>query len=205
MKRAPLSILAATLMSAATLLSTEARAADSGGQFAVEGIGGNTCESFVAAKSKSSKAYWMFLGWLDGYMTGINQYAPETYDITPWQSQNLLAALFEKFCARNPGANFFAVANKMVVELRDDRLRESSAPIVAAVGERSIGVYRETLRRVQVRLEEGGHYRGKVDGLFGPQTQRALESYQKQVGLTVTGLPDQATLFKLLSPSAARN
>ena len=205
MRRALLSILAATLISTATFMSTEARAADSGGQFAVEGIGGSTCESFVAAKSESSDAYWMFLGWLDGYMTGINQYAPETYDITPWQSQNLLAALFEKFCARNPGANFFAVANKMVVELRDDRLRESSAAIVAAVGERTIGLYRETLRRVQVRLEEGGHYQGEVDGLFGPKTRRALESYQKQVGLTVTGLPDQATLFRLLSPSAARN
>ena len=105
MRRALLSILAATLISTATFMSTEARAADSGGQFAVEGIGGSTCESFVAAKSESSDAYWMFLGWLDGYMTGIKQYAPETYDITPWQSQNLLAALFEKFCARDPGGN----------------------------------------------------------------------------------------------------
>ncbi len=205
MSRALLPILAATLMSAATLMPIEARGADPGGQFAVEGIGGSTCESFVATKSESSNAYWMFLGWLDGYMTGINQYSPETYDITPWQSQNLLSVLFEKFCARNPGATFFAVANKMIVELRDDRLRESSAPVVAAVGERSIGVYREILRRVQVLLKEDGHYRGKVDGLFGPNTRRALESYQKQVGLTVTGLPDQATLFKLLSPSAARN
>ncbi len=190
---------------AATLISLEARAADSGGQFAVEGIGGSTCESFVTAKSESSDAYWMFLGWLDGYMTGINQYAPETYDITPWQTQKLLAALFEKFCATNPGAKFFAVANRMIVELRDDRLRESSTPIVAKVGERTIGVYREILRRVQVLLKEGGHYKGEVDGLFGPNTQRALESYQKQAGLTVTGLPGQATLFKLLSPSAARN
>ena len=199
MRRALLSFLAATLM------SLEARAADSGGQFAVEGIGGSTCESFVTAKSESSDAYWMFLGWLDGYMTGINQYAPETYDITPWQSQNLLAALFEKFCATNPGANFFAVANKMIAELRNDRLRESSVLVVAKVGERSIGVYRETLRRAQVQLKEGGHYQGEVDGLFGPNTQRALESYQKRVGLTVTGLPDQATLLKLLRPSAARN
>ncbi len=205
MRRALLSILAATLMLATTLMPIETRAADSGGQFAVEGIGRSTCESFVAAKSKSLDAYWMFLGWLDGYMTGVNQYSPETYDITPWQSQNLLAALFEKFCARNPGANFFAVANKMVVELRGDRLRESSTPVVAAVGERNIGIYRETLRRVQVVLREGGHYQGGVDGLFGPNTRRALESYQKQVGLTVTGLPDQATLFKLLSPSTARN
>ncbi len=199
MRRALLSFLAATLM------SLEARAADSGGQFAVEGIGGSTCESFVTAKSESSDAYWMFLGWLDGYMTGINQYSPETYDITPWQSQNLLAALFEKFCATNPGANFFAVANKMIAELRNDRLRESSVLVVAKVGERSIGVYRETLRRAQVQLKEGGHYQGEVDGLFGPNTQRALESYQKRVGLTVTGLPDQATLLKLLRPSAARN
>ncbi len=199
MRLALLSFLAAVFM------SLEARAADSGGQFAVEGIGASTCKGFVTAKSESSDAYWMFLGWLDGYMTGINQYSPETYDITPWQSSNLLAALFEKFCTKNAGANFFAVANRMIVELRDDRLRESSAPVVVKVGERTIGVYRETLRRVQVLLKEGGHYMGEVDGLFGPNTQRALESYQKRAALTVTGLPDQATLFKLLSPSAARN
>ncbi len=199
MRRALLSFLAAALM----LL--EARAADTGGQFAVEGVGRSTCEGFITAKSESSDAYWMFLGWLDGYMTGINQYSPETYDITPWQSQNLVAALIERFCETNPEANFFAVANGMIVELRDDRLRESSAPVVAKVGERTIGVYREILRRVQVLLKEGGHYKGEVDGLFGPKTRRALESYQKRVGLTVTGLPDQATLFKLLSPSAARN
>ena len=76
---------------------------------------------------------------------------------------------------------------------------------MAAVGERTIRIYRETLRRVQVLIEKGGHYQGEIDGLFGPNTQRALESYQKQVGLTVSGLPDQATLFKLLSLSAARN
>ncbi len=199
MRRALLSFLAATL------ISLEARAADTGGQFAVEGVGRSTCEGFITAKSESSDAYWMFLGWLDGYITGINQYLPETYDITPWQSQNLVAALIERFGETNPEANFFAVANGMIVELRDDRLRESSAPVVAKVGERSIGVYRETLRRAQVQLKEGGHYQGEVDGLFGPNTQRALESYQKRVGLTVTGLPDQATLLKLLRPSAARN
>ena len=196
MRRALLSFLAATL------ISLEARAADTGGQFAVEGVARSTCEGFITAKSESSDAYWMFLGWLDGYITGINQYLPETYDITPWQSQNLVAALIERFCETNPEANFFAVANGMIVELRDDRLRESSAPVVAKVGEHSIGVYRETLRRVQALLKEGGHYEGEADGLFGPNTQRALESYQKQNGLTVTGLPDQVTLFKLLLPGA---
>ena len=193
MRRALLSFLAAALM------SLEARAADTGGQFVVEGVGRSTCEGFITAKSESSDAYWMFLGWLDGYMTGINQYSPETYDITPWQSQSLVAAVFERFCAKNPEANFFTVANRIIVELRDDRLRESSAPVVAKAGERSIGIYRETLRRVQALLKEGGHYKGEADGLFGPNTQRALESYQKQSGLTVTGLPDQVTLFKLLT------
>ena len=42
----------------------------------------------------------------------------------------------------------------------------------------------------------------RIPGIFGPNTQRALESYQKQNGLTVTGLPDQVTLFKLLLPGA---
>jgi peptidoglycan hydrolase-like protein with peptidoglycan-binding domain len=93
----------------------------------------------------------------------------------------------------------------MIVELRADQLRETSNPVVAAVGESTFGVYRETLRQVQVLLEEGGRYKSKIDGLCSPNIQRALESYQKQVGLTLTSLPDQATLFKPLSPSAALN
>ena len=178
---------------------------DTGGQFAVEGIGARNCEGFVTAKAEASKAYWMYLGWFDGYLTGLNQYAPETYDITPWQSQNLLVALIENFCAKNPAASFFAVANRMAVELRDDRLRESSAPIAATVGDRTVQVYRETLRRLQGQLKNAGFYEGTVDGLYGPNTQRALKAYQKSSDLPVTGLPDQATLFKLLNPSAARN
>ncbi|HIP79426.1 MAG TPA: peptidoglycan-binding protein, partial [Kiloniellaceae bacterium] len=37
-----------------------------------------------------------------------------------------------------------------------------------------------------------------VDGLYGGNTRRALEAFQQSEALPVTGLPDAATVAKLL-------
>jgi peptidoglycan hydrolase-like protein with peptidoglycan-binding domain len=43
-----------------------------------------------------------------------------------------------------------------------------------------------------------GYTVGVVDGLYGQNTRRALESFQGDQQLTVTGLPDPETRAKLL-------
>jgi hypothetical protein len=47
------------------------------------------------------------------------------------------------------------------------------------------------IRSVQVALRRLGIYSGQVDGILGPETQRAVEDYQVQNKLPVTGQPDQ--------------
>ena len=47
------------------------------------------------------------------------------------------------------------------------------------------------IRSVQAALRRLGIYSGQVDGILGPDTQRAIESYQVQNKLPVTGQPDQ--------------
>jgi peptidoglycan hydrolase-like protein with peptidoglycan-binding domain len=53
------------------------------------------------------------------------------------------------------------------------------------------------IRSVQAALRRLGIYSGQVDGILGPETRRAVEDYQVQNQLPVTGQPDQ-TLNALL-------
>jgi peptidoglycan hydrolase-like protein with peptidoglycan-binding domain len=56
--------------------------------------------------------------------------------------------------------------------------------------------------RVQERLRQLGAYAGRVDGVWGPDSQAALERFQQSRGLQVTGQLSQATVSTLgLSPA----
>jgi hypothetical protein len=44
-----------------------------------------------------------------------------------------------------------------------------------------------TVAGAQERLAQEGYYRGEIDGVLGPQTRRAIATYQRNHGLTVTG------------------
>jgi hypothetical protein len=47
------------------------------------------------------------------------------------------------------------------------------------------------IRTVQAALRRLGIYSGQVDGILGPDTKRAVEDYQVENKLPVTGQPDQ--------------
>jgi hypothetical protein len=49
----------------------------------------------------------------------------------------------------------------------------------------------DEIRSVQAALQRLGVYSGQVDGILGPDTQRAVEDYQVENKLPVTGQPDQ--------------
>lgn len=53
----------------------------------------------------------------------------------------------------------------------------------------------ETVRHIQHALKQTYHYHGALDGVFGPQTRRAVASYQHAKGLAV----DSMTLETLRS------
>lgn len=50
---------------------------------------------------------------------------------------------------------------------------------------------------VQTELARDGYYRGAIDGVFGPDTARAIRAYRRAKGLPVTGQIDR-TLLKSL-------
>lgn len=44
------------------------------------------------------------------------------------------------------------------------------------------------VRQIQSALKAENHYHGAIDGIHGPQTRRAVQSYQRANGLSVGGL-----------------
>ena len=53
------------------------------------------------------------------------------------------------------------------------------------------------LTQVQERLRQVGAYNGRADGIWGPDSQSALERFQQSRGLQVTGQLNQATAATL--------
>jgi hypothetical protein len=57
---------------------------------------------------------------------------------------------------------------------------------------------RNDVRHVQAKLRSEGLYRGRIDGLMGPETHQALRGYQQRNGLQTTARLDRDTLNSLL-------
>jgi peptidoglycan hydrolase-like protein with peptidoglycan-binding domain len=52
---------------------------------------------------------------------------------------------------------------------------------------------RNDVKKMQESLRIRGHYRGKVDGVFGLRTQASIRAYQKVQNLPITGQVDART------------
>lgn len=197
MRRLALALLAVPLIAG---LSGASRAADGEGNFAVDGIGTWTCQKFAEERAAQSNYYFMFGGWVDGYLTAINAYSPETYDLTPWETTDLLMALIERNCKERPDQQFIGMVIALAQKLKDTRLASPSPVIDATANGQSVKLYQDTMMKVQQALAAAGFYSGTVDGQFGPMSQQAIEAFQSARKLQVTGLPDQITLLALLRP-----
>ncbi len=175
-----------------------ARAADADGRFVVKGAALTTCEQFTKARAERSQLLYLYAAWLEGYLSALNERTPETYDLVAFESTELLVALLDSNCKQRPREPFFNVVRALVRALHPQRVTRQTPLVEARVGERSVRLYAEVLRRVQERLAALGLYKGAPDGKFGPATRKALETWQKENGLEPTGLPDQLTVLRIL-------
>jgi len=77
---------------------------------------------------------------------------------------------------------------------------DSNEPGVAAF------VIKNEITKMQGILRDKGHYRGKVDGVFGLRTRASIRAYQKAENLPVTGQVDRRTADGLgLRPESSWN
>lgn len=57
----------------------------------------------------------------------------------------------------------------------------------------SIHWNRQNIEKAQKELSDKGYYKGKIDGVMGPQTHSAIREYQKEQGVAATGRLDSQT------------
>lgn len=60
-----------------------------------------------------------------------------------------------------------------------------------------LGISPDDLREIQTRLNQSGYDVGKVDGILGSGTQRAIQAFEHRAGLLADGFPDQKLLVAL--------
>lgn len=179
-------------------LGSFASAADKDGLFSIRGAGLLTCQTFVHERAEASDAYVMIGGWLDGYVTAVNELSLETFDVVPYVSTELLTVLINRHCQDNPADLVFAVTNTLLARLFDDRLKTSSPYVDIRVDLDQTRLYKDTVWRIQSLLAAKGLLAAEATGEWSLATQDALAEYQKSVGLNGTGFPDQTTLWNLL-------
>lgn len=190
--------LVCLLTSGLFLFSAHLYAADDSGQFAMKGAGFLPCKVFVLEREKRSNIYYMIGGWLEGYISAHNKYAKETFDITSFESLELLLRIMENHCKANPGDRLYGVISAMVSKLDPKRLKNGSQRVEIKDGDRKTALYRETIRRIQQALKQRGLYKGEIDGKFTERTKSAIIAFQSDLEYEMTGFPDQTTLWRLL-------
>ncbi len=193
----------ASLLAVLLVAATPLAAADSKSSFALRGPALATCGQFLQAIEQKQENVILAGGWLEGYLTGVNQFLPQTFDIAPWQSTDSLLSLVRHNCDRNREQRFFEVVKALVEFLQQGRLKEGSERVVVEAGDKKIALYQVTVRDVQQALINRGMLQGTADGQFGPKTKTALETFQQEQKIQVTGLPDQLTLWRLLAAPAS--
>lgn len=179
------------------------QAADANKKYKIEGVGVLSCAQYLEARKKQSPMYFRLGGWLNGYMTAVNRYLPETYALASWQTTDLLLASVAAKCKENDKLRFHNVTQLLVGFLYAGRLQENSPSLLLKRGKVKAVVYKSVLEQVQQRLADGGFYGGEITGEFTKEVGEALLSYQGSKGLAATGLPDQRTLGMMFSKKAA--
>ena len=189
------------LMGIFLLSSAGIQAADESGNFVYKGAGITSCSDFVSARKQGGNTYFMYGGWIEGFISGANLYEQATYDLLPWQNTDLLAASLAKYCTSQPDEPFHRAVTRMMQSLYAQRLQSSSPIVVLKSDENSVAVYKEVIVRMQKRLTEKGHYTGESHGVFDQATRDAVLAFQAARGIQATGLPDMVTLVHLMSGS----
>jgi hypothetical protein len=195
-------VAAAAVLLCGVSWSSSSQAADANKKYKIEGAGVLSCEQYLEARKQKSPLYYRLGGWLNGYMTAVNRYLPDTYALASWQSIDLLLASVAAKCQENSKLSFHNVAQLLVGYLYASRLQEISPRLVATRGEKKAVVYRAILMKAQQQLSDGGFYGGAINGEYNNETAEAMLSYQGSKGLAKTGLPDQRTLGTMFSKTA---
>lgn len=190
-------------VAAAFLPASATRAADAHGGFAIKGAGAVTCSRFIEDWEAQGRNMALYAGWIDGYVTAMNQTAPETFDLTPWQTAETLLGLMRRGCEARPEARFMDRLVDLLRDMSPIRLPTASTASNLVHNGRAVVVYDAVLAAAVRRLAAEGFWTGADDARFDTPVAEAFERFQQDRGLPVTGLPDQRTLTALFLSAAS--
>jgi hypothetical protein len=177
-------------------------AAGPGGAFAIDGVGNRSCERFVAALDAGGREATAFASWTNGFLSASNAAMADTYDLTPWQTIEVVLAKMRVFCSANPEVEYVGGLTLLVQTLLADRQTSPSEIVSIRLGDQAVFLYADVLRRVRAVLVAGGADLAPLPAEapigFDTAFSAALAAHQEAAGLPVTGLPDQQTLISLL-------
>lgn len=118
MKRVPFVLI----FSLAGLVSNfNAAARDMDDQYAVFGVGAESCAVYLVARDRAGTAERWYHHWLAGYLSAVNNAGANTYNILGKKSMVDILDWLEGYCAANPTINFSNAVADMVSILYEDR------------------------------------------------------------------------------------
>lgn len=176
-----------------------AHAADQKGQFALHGIGALSCADLEQTFSKDeAPARASLSSWLLGYISAVNRERSDTYDATVVQVPDALVNMVAGVCRTNSSARVESVTYSLLQAFNEAKLSAESPEMQLGVDGHRTVLREETLRSVQHALIAQSVLKGRADGVFDARTQAALHAFQQAQHLPDTGLPDPATIVRLL-------
>lgn len=184
------------------IFSVFVSAADKNEAYAIKGVGTLYCSKFVEAIDEGNQAFLVYGGWVEGYLTALNQQLDSTYDLAPWQSTEFLLRFVEASCRKSPKVQFQLVVKAMVAELAKQKLT-TGGQYVLIKGGKGMLFQEEIVRRAKASLAGKGFYKGDSSIVgWSDAVRSAMKAFQKSKNLEQTGLPDQATLLHLFQPGS---
>ena len=178
-------------------------AADKSGKYAVRGVGSAKCGQMVSSIDSKDQnirkdAVLLYTSWLNGYLSYVNRIEKETYDIVPLVDTTYLLAVIVGQCRNNKDALVEGVSAQVVGALSKAKITSESPIVNLTVGDQKGSFRKATLIAVQNKLIAKRYFKGKADGDFSKDSQKALRAFQKAEKLKETGFPDTDTLMRVL-------
>ncbi len=164
---------------------------------AVEGPGSLSCQQAITSRAEDRQDYLAIAAWVSGFLSAANAYEEDTHDLTPWQSIELTMAQIDAFCQQQPEARVVEATVAYLSYLRPNRMVEAEDQILIENAGQSLAVYPSVIDSVRAALTERDALDAGGSGYDGEMIE-ALTAYQATEGLPQTGLPDSATLSRLL-------
>jgi len=181
-------------------------AVDKNERFAIKGVGANSCAVFREMSAKDPEAYRQFGGWMNGYISALNETTPETFDLINFEDADTLIAYVSNYCLENPEHRFMFAVKGVAAALERSKITEQGQYIVFN-GIDQVSLHQQTLDWVVRELTALEYLPPEALDIQSQRTiiAKALKSYQKDNSLPETGLPTQETLVRLLHKPSNQN